>query len=52
MCHMSSVTFFFFDKVLDLDIGGSVINGAYPVYFFYRPGVAGGVLETPLSMIN
>ena len=37
MCHMSHVTFFlllasFFDKVLKLFGGGSVINVAYPVY--------------------
>ena len=43
MCHVSHVTFFFFlsffillflDKVVKLVGGGSVINGAYPVYFF------------------
>ena len=38
-CHMSHVTcpfffsFFFFDKVVKYIGGGSVINGAYPVYF-------------------
>ena len=32
-CHMSGVLFFFLDKVVELVIGGSVINGAYPVYF-------------------
>ena len=38
-CHVSCVTcymsyFFFFDKVFKLIGGGSVINRAYPVYFF------------------
>ena len=41
-CHMSHVTcqmsiilfIYFFYKVVKLFGGGSVINGAYPVYFF------------------
>ena len=45
VCHMSGVTcqvsgvtchfffLFFFDKLVDLVGGGSVINGAYPNYF-------------------
>ena len=39
-CHVSGVTcnfffylFFFFDKAVKLVGGGSVINGAYPVWF-------------------
>ena len=46
MCHVSHVTcqlshviFFLFikkfDKVVELVGGGSVINGAYPVYLYY-----------------
>ena len=38
---------FFFYKLVGLVGGGSVINGAYPVYFINRPGVAGVVLQTP-----
>ena len=35
-CHVSCVTFFSsLDKVLELDGGGSVINLASPLYFFY-----------------
>ena len=35
-CHLSHVTCqIFFNKVVKLVSGGSVINGAYPVYFFY-----------------
>ena len=36
-CHLSHVTcfllFVFFDKIVELVSGGSVINGAYPVQF-------------------
>ena len=36
-CHMSGVAchVFFSHKVVKLVGGGSVINGAYPVYFYY-----------------
>ena len=48
-CHMSD---FFFDKVVGLDDGGSVINGAYPVYFHHYHDFKAKtlkVLDTPLS---
>ena len=37
-CHVSHVTiyFFFFDNVVKLIGGGSVINGAYPVQLVER----------------
>ena len=40
MCQMSCVTghflfFFFFDNLVKLNGGGSVINGAYPVYLIF-----------------
>ena len=35
---MSHVFFFNTDKVMELVGGGSVINRAYPVYFFGNPG--------------
>ena len=49
MCHVSRVTchmihiyiFFFPDKVVKFIGGGSVINGAYPVYFFSPTRVVG-----------
>ena len=38
MCQVSGVTFFLFlfplDKMVGPVVGGSVINGAYPFYFF------------------
>ena len=33
-CQVSHVRFFFFDKMVKQDRGGSVINGAYPVQLF------------------
>ena len=38
-CHFFLHLFFlnlFLDKVLEIDGGGSVINGAYPVYFVVK----------------
>ena len=33
-CHVSGVRCnFSFYKVMELDVGGSIINGAYPIYF-------------------
>ena len=43
MCHVSGIRCnvfcycFFVDKVVELVSGGSVINGAYPVYFNKYP---------------
>ena len=40
MCHVSNVIlfylFYFFDKVVKLIFGGSVINGAYPCLVFLQ----------------
>ena len=34
-CHVSGVQFYFFDNVVELVGGGSVINGAYLIYFSF-----------------
>ena len=33
MCHVSNIIFFV-DKAVKLVVGGSVLNGAYPVYHY------------------
>ena len=38
-CQLSGVTVTFFDTMLDLVSGGSVINKAYPVLFYSVPAV-------------
>ena len=36
MSHVTCHMYFFFDKLVKLIGGGSVINGAYPFYFYLR----------------
>ena len=67
MYHMSHVTchnlfndfkklLFVFDKVVELDGKGSVINGVYRAIFFFffnkkvYPVIARAVLQTPVSL--
>ena len=49
-CQTSGVSFFclFFYKEVELDGGGSVINGPTLSSFFCKSGIAGAVLQTPL----
>ena len=54
MCHMSHITFFlsfFADKVVELVGGGSVINGAYLVYFIEDHISVQGALNLSFCLI-